>query len=84
MSTPKSGSTDRGMGTMINFKIKPQLESEPRSFYSKDQRKMSGDVIKTIATERIVKSKDVFRPGIFKRKIGIGMIDANKSGSPGM
>jgi hypothetical protein len=84
MTTPKSCSTDRGMGAMINFKIKPQLESEPRSLYSKDLRKTSGDVIKTIKTERILKSKDVFRPGIFKRKIGFGMICAKKSGPAGM
>jgi hypothetical protein len=83
MITPRSDSTDRSMGIMQNFKKKLQLESLNRSIYSKDTRKISGDGIKTIPTERISKSKVVFRPGIFKRKIGFGMIDQKKSG-PGV
>jgi hypothetical protein len=84
MITPQIDSNDKGMGAIQNFKKKLQLESLNKSLYLKDTRKMFGDVIKTIPTERISKSKDVFRPGIFKRKIGFGMIDQKKSGQAGM
>jgi hypothetical protein len=80
MITPQSDSSDRGMDAIQNFKKKLQLESLNKSLYLKDTRNIFGDVIKTIPSERISKSKDVFRPGIFKRKIGFGMIDQKKSG----
>lgn len=75
MMTPLSGLTERGMGAMIHFKKKLQLESLHNSLSSKDTKNSPREGIKMIASERILKSRDVLKPGIFQRKSGFGKID---------